>query len=85
MAMDSMTLDELRDALLAVMEEMRAAEEKQNALFDMRARLRPESKHQRMVKRDLEDELAALGEALRGMHEAKMNLIARIGEMSKEA
>ena len=53
------------------------------ALFDMRASLRPESKHQRMVKRDLEDELAALGEALRGMHEAKMNLIARIGEMSK--
>jgi hypothetical protein len=83
MAMDTMTLDELTHALGSVMEEQRAAEAKTAALFDMRASLRPESKHQRMVKRDLEDELAALGEALRGMHEAKMNLIARISEMSK--
>ena len=83
MAMDSMTLDELFDALSSVVEEMRATEAKMAALFDMRASLRPESKHQRMVKRDLEDELSALGEALRGMHEAKMNLIARISEMSK--
>ena len=85
MAMDSMTLDELLTALSSVMEEMRAAEAKQKALFDMRDRLRPESKYQRMVKRDLEDELEALSEALRGMHEEKMNLIARISEMSKEA
>lgn len=83
MAMDSMTLDELTHALSSVMEGMRAAEAKENALFDMRARLRPESKYLRMVKRDLEDELAALGEALRGMHEEKMHLIAQIGEMSK--
>ena len=83
MAMDSMTLDELLDALSSVMEEQRAAEKKQNALFDMRARLRPESKYQRMVKRDIEDELEALGETLRGMHKEKMNLIARISEMSK--
>jgi len=83
MAMDSMTLDELTHALVSVMEEQRAAETKMTALFDKRASLRPGSKYQRMVKRDLEDELAALGEALRGMHEAKMNLIARIGEMSK--
>jgi hypothetical protein len=83
MAMDSMTLDELTHALSSVMEEQRAAEAKQNALFNMRASLRPESKHQRMVKRDLEDELAELGEALRGMHKEKMNLIARIGAMSK--
>ena len=83
MAMDPMTLDELLDALSSVVEEMRAAEKKENALWDKLASLRPESKYQRMVKRDIEDELAALGEALRGMHEARMNLIARIGEMGK--
>ena len=83
MASESMTLDELFDALSSVMERMRAAEKKQNALFDLRASLRPESKYQRMVKRDLEDELTTVGEALRGMHETKMSLIARISAMSK--
>lgn len=77
------TLDHLRDALSAVMEAQRAAEAKQKELNDRVMRLRPESKYQRTVKRDLEDEIEALNRALRDMHEGKMKIIALIGEFGK--